>query len=307
MCLALKEILHQSCLVMASRVQIWLFVLIPIALLAGLYALGLTLPVPHLGRSYVIRIELPDAGRQVGLPVIEGPQDRSRPLVVIDAGHGGHDPGAAGVGFQEKSIALGLALALRDRLVREGGIRVALTRDDDSFLALQERVAIAQALGAGLFLSIHADSAGNALSGVRGASVYTLSEQASDQASAQLAARENAADVVNGVSLTGRSDVVNAILVDLSQRYTQEQSRAFAALIAREGRGKLDFREDPLRSAALVVLRSPDIPSALFEAGFISNEADAQRLASEEGRNNFAEVMERSIRIYFARDAAAAP
>lgn len=307
MCLALEEILHQSCLVMASRVQIWLLVLIPIALLAGLYALGLTLPVPHLGRSYVIRIELPDAGRQVGLPVIEGPQDRSRPLVVIDAGHGGHDPGAAGVGFQEKAIALGLALALRDRLLREGGIRVALTRDDDSFLALQERVEIAQALGASLFLSIHADSAGNALSGVRGASVFTLSEQASDQASAQLAARENAADVINGVSLSGRSDVVNAILVDLSQRYTQEQSRTFAGLIAREGNGKLNFRDDPLRSAALVVLRSPDIPSALFEAGFISNEADAQRLASEEGRINFAEVMERSIRIYFARDAAATP
>src|SRR5690606_10600914 len=98
-----------------------LFVLIPIAMLAGLFALGLTLPVPHLGRSYVIRIELPDAGRQIGLPVIEGPQDRSRPLVVIDAGHGGHDPGATGEGFQEKSIALGLALALRDRLLREGG------------------------------------------------------------------------------------------------------------------------------------------------------------------------------------------
>jgi len=292
---------------MASRVQIWLLVLIPVAMLAGLYVLGLNLPVPHLGRSYVIRIELPEAGRQVGLPVIQGPQDRSRPLVVIDAGHGGHDPGAAGEGFQEKSISLGLALALRDRLLREGGIRVALTRDDDSFLALQERVAIAQALGADLFLSIHADSAGNALSGVRGASVFTLSEQASDQASAQLAARENAADAINGVSLSGRSDVVNAILVDLSQRYTQEQSRAFAALIAREGRGKLDFRDDPLRSAAFAVLRSPDIPSALFEAGFISNEADAQRLASEEGRNIFAEVMERSIRIYFARETASPP
>lgn len=292
---------------MVPRVQIWLLVLIPVAMLAGLYVLGLNLPVPHLGRSYVIRIELPEAGRSVGLPVVEGPQDRSRPLVVIDAGHGGHDPGATGEGFQEKSIALSLALALRDRLLREGGIRVALTRNDDSFLVLQERVAIAQALRADLFLSIHADSAGNALSGIRGASIYTLSEEASDRASAQLAARENAADVVNGVSLSGRSDAVSAILFDLSQRYTQEQSRTFAALIAREGQGRLEFREEPLRSAALVVLRSPDIPSALFEAGFISNEADAERLASEQGRRNFAEVMERAIRVYFAREAAATP
>jgi N-acetylmuramoyl-L-alanine amidase len=289
---------------MSLRFQLWLLLLAPIAVMAGLYAFGLSVPVPHLGRSYVLRIELPEAGQQVGLPEILGPPDASRPLVVIDAGHGGHDPGATGAGFQEKNIALGLALALRDRLLKEGGIRVALTRDDDTFLVLQERAEIARRLGADLFLSIHADSAGEE-SGIRGASVYTLSERASDQAAELFAARENSADEVNGVSLAGQSDVVNAILVDLSQRHTQEESAEFAGLITREGAGQLNFHPDPRRSAALVVLRAPDVPSVLFEAGFVTNPQDARRLASREGRARFAEVIEHAIRIFFARNSGA--
>ncbi len=288
---------------MAQRLQIWLLIISPIAILAGLYVLGLKLPVPHLGRSYVVRIELPDAGRLVGLPPIEGPQDASRPLVVIDAGHGGYDPGATGEGFKEKRIALDLVLALRDRLLSEGGIRVALTRSDDSFLALQERSDIARRLGAELFLSVHADSAGDELAGVNGASVYTLSEKASDRAAAALANRENAADEVNGIALSGQSDTVNAILLDLSQRHAQEEAAEFAQLIVREGRDALEFRDEPLRSAALVVLRAPDVPSVLFEAGYISNKDEAERLASPEGREAFATSLERAIRVYFARNA----
>ena len=287
---------------MALRLQLWLLFLAPVLILGGLYALGLTLPVPHLGRAYVLKIELPDAGRQVGLPEIQGPQDATRPLVVIDAGHGGHDPGATGEGFQEKRIVLGLARALRDRLLEEGGIRVAMTRDDDSFLVLQERAEIARRLGADLFLSIHADSAGEE-TGVRGASVYVLSDTASDEAAARFAARENSADEVNGASLAGRSDTVSAILIDLSQRRTQEESAEFASLITREGDGLLGFHPNPRRSAALAVLRAPDVPSVLFEAGFVTNPEDARRLASPEGRTRFAEVMERAIRIYFARNA----
>ena len=114
------------------RVQIWLIFVAPLALLGGLYFLGLTIPVPHLGRDYVVRLLLPAAGDPVDLPAIEGP------------GHGGKDPGASVEGFQEKDIALGLALALRDRLVAEGGIRVALTRVDDRFLVLAERPEIAR-------------------------------------------------------------------------------------------------------------------------------------------------------------------
>lgn len=287
---------------MWHRLQIALVFLAPVVLIGGLYVFGLAVPVPVLGRDYVIHIALPDADRQIGLPPIEGPSDPSLPLVVIDAGHGGHDPGAIGVGFREKTLALGLAKALRDELLHEGGVRVALTRSDDKFLALEERVEIARKLGADLFLSIHADSAGDK-DQIAGASVYTLSRKASSEAAARVAASENSADSVNGVRLAGTSDVVSNILVDLAQRRTSQESASFAGLILREGKGTLEFHPDPRRSADFVVLRAPDVPSVLYESGFISNEADARRLASPEGQQRFATVMARAIRIYFARQA----
>ncbi|HYD23310.1 MAG TPA: N-acetylmuramoyl-L-alanine amidase [Croceibacterium sp.] len=286
------------------RLQIALVFVAPVLLLAGLYAIGHAAGVraPLLGRGYVIRLALPEAGETVGLPPVLGPSDPSRPLVVIDAGHGGHDPGASGAGFREKTLALALARALRDRLLRDGGVRVALTRDDDTFLVLEERAEIARQLGADLFLSIHADSAGDKAE-VAGASVYTLSATASSEAAARFAARENSADVVNGVPLANQDANVNAILVELSQRHAQEQSDEFASLIMREGEGALDFHPQARRSAALVVLKAPDVPSALFEAGFISNPEEAGRLASPQGQARFAEAMARAIRIYFARQA----
>ncbi len=290
---------------MPYRLRIALVFAAPVALLAAVYALGAVLGMraPVLGRGYVIRIELPEAGRPVGLPPVLGPTDPSRPLLVIDAGHGGHDPGASGQGgVPEKTLALALARALRDQLLADGGIRIALTRDDDRFLALEERAEIARQLGADLFLSIHADSAGEK-DEVSGASVYTLSERASSQAAARVAARENSADVVNGVPLAGRDQDVNAILVELSQRHTQEQSGEFARLILREGEALLTFHPQASRSAALAVLRAPDVPSVLFEAGFVSNPQEAGRLASPEGQRRFAEAMARAIRVYFARQA----
>lgn len=287
---------------MWHRLQIALIFIAPAVLIGGLYLFGLTVPVPVLGRDYVIRVALPDANRPIGLPPIAGPGDPSRPLVVIDAGHGGHDPGAVGDDFREKVLALGLARALRDELIRQGGVRVALTRGDDRFLALDERIAIARQLGADLFLSIHADSAGEK-DEVAGASVYTLSTRASSEAAARVAARENSADSVNGVQLAGRSDAVTNILVDLAQRRTSELSATFAGLIVREGEGVLKLHPDPLRSADFVVLRAPDMPSVLYESGFISNPADAARLTSPEGQQRFATVMARAIRIYFAREA----
>lgn len=289
---------------MWHRLQLALIFLTPVVLLGGLYLFGLTIPVPVLARDYVIRLTLPDANRPIGLPPIAGPSDPSRPLVVIDAGHGGHDPGAVGIDFREKALALGLARALRDELVREGGVRVALTRSDDRFLSLDERVDIARQLGADLFVSIHADSAGEK-DAITGASVYTLSGQASSEAAARVAARENGADRVNGVQLAGRSDVVTNILVDLAQRRTSEQSATFAGLIVREGEGTLKFHPDPRRSADFVVLRAPDVPSVLYESGFISNPADTARLTSPEGQQRFAAVMTRAIRIFFAREAGA--
>ena len=288
-----------------QRLQIALVFAAPLLLLAAVYVVGHALHVraPLLGRAYVIRIVLADPDATVALPPVLGPADRSRPLVVIDAGHGGHDPGASGTTLREKTLALALARALRDELLRGGGIRVALTRDDDKFLVLDERAEIARKLGADLFLSIHADSAGEK-AGVSGASVYTLSGKASDQAAARFAARENSADEINGVHLADQTDTVNAILVELAQRRTQAKSAEFAALILREGEATLAFHPQPLRSAALVVLKSPDVPSALFEAGFITNEEEAGRLASPEGQQNFAKVMARAIRVYFARQAS---
>jgi N-acetylmuramoyl-L-alanine amidase len=286
---------------MGHRLRILAVFLIPLALVAAAYLLVQSMAGPAASRGYVVRIELPEAGRQVGLPPIEGPGDPGRPLVVIDAGHGGHDPGAVGAGFNEKALTLGLALALRDELLRAGGIRVALTRADDSFLVLEERAEIARQLGADLFLSIHADSAGEQ-DEVTGASIYTLSDRASSEAAARFAARENSADVVNGVALSGRSDAVNSILVDLAQRRTSESSARLADLILRQGEGVLRFNPQARRSAALAVLRAPDVPSVLYEGGFVTNPDDAARLASPEGRSRFAEVVARAIRVYFARE-----
>lgn len=287
---------------MLPRGPLLLSVIGSFVLFAGIAALGLKLPLPALGRGYVIRVELPAAGERVDLPAIQGPQDATRPLIVIDAGHGGHDPGASGDQLKEKDLVLSLARALRDRLLAKGGIRVAMTRSDDHFLALQERSDIARRLQADLFLSIHADSTGGDTSAT-GASVYTLSEKASDTEAARIAARENSADRINGISLEGRSDAVNAILVDLSQRRMREDSMEFARLIAREGQGRLAFRRDPLRSAAFVVLKSPDVPSVLFEAGYITNLNDAQILGSPEGKARFADAVDRAIRVYFARQS----
>jgi N-acetylmuramoyl-L-alanine amidase len=289
---------------MSLRMQLWLVFLAPLAIMAALYAMGLTLAVPALGRGYVLRFELPASDEPIDLPRVYGPQDKSRPLLVIDAGHGGHDPGASGQGFREKDLVLQLANSLRDKLVADGGIRVALTREDDRYLVLGERFAIARSLGADLFLSIHADSAG-AEDQVAGASIYTLSNDASSQAAARFAARENAADAINGITLSGQSDTVNTILVELSQRRTQGESAEFASLIAREGAGVLGFHPQALRSAGLAVLRAPDVPSVLYEAGFISNHEEASRLASPQGRDSFAAVLARAVRIYFARQSNA--
>ena len=286
------------------RVQIALLFLAPVIFVAGLYVFGRVLPVPFLGRDYVIRVELPEPGTTLGLPEIQGPDDPSRPLVVIDAGHGGHDPGASGAQLQEKTVVLGLARALRDRLLADGGVRVALTRDDDRYLVLAERVQVARALGADLFLSIHADSAGEQ-EGITGASIYTLSDEASSEAAARFAERENAADRINGTVLGGDNANVDAILVELAQRRTSIASDTFADLIVREGGDDLVFHPQARRAAGLAVLRAPDVPSVLFEAGFISNRTEAQRLASEDGQRGFASAMARAIRVQLARSNAA--
>ena len=279
-------------------------VLAPVAVFAAMVAVDRLIQTPGRGMDYVVRLQLPPSGSEIGLPQIAGPLDASRPLVVIDAGHGGHDPGAGSGALKEKTVTLGLAEALRDQLLQQGGIRVALTRDDDRFLLLPERAGIARRLKADLFISIHADSAPDGEA--TGATVYTLSDRGSSEAAARLAANENRADTVNGVPLDKQSDAVNAILVDLSQRETEARSGEFARLVLREGAGRMNFREQGIQSAAFVVLKSADLPSVLFEAGYISNPTDAAQLVSPEGRKTFAQVTAQAIRVFFARQAGAA-
>ncbi|MCU0948994.1 MAG: N-acetylmuramoyl-L-alanine amidase [Porphyrobacter sp.] len=295
---------------MSYRTLLLIVLAVPTLLLGGAALLGQTIPVPHWGRGYVLHFAFDEAAAPIDLPSIAGPDDPTRPLVVIDAGHGGRDPGAVGTDAQgrrveEKAITLALALALRDELLRGGGIRVALTRDDDRILPLAHRPEIARQLNADLFLSIHADSAGER-DDVSGASIYTLSSEASSEAAARFAARENDADRLNGIAIDGASEEVSAILVELSQQRTQEQALAFAGLILREGEQRLAFIPQPRRSAALAVLRAPDVPSALFESGFVTNRADRARLTTAEGRAQYAAVLARAIRVYFVRNGGTA-
>lgn len=284
---------------MGRALQLLMVVLAPVAVFAAMIGADRAFGALSGGHDYVQRIELPPDDAGIGLPPVAGPLDASRPLVVIDAGHGGHDPGAGTPALYEKEVTLRLAQALRDKLLADGGIRVAMTRNDDRFLMLPERYEIARKLKADLFISIHADSAEN--SSATGATVYTLSDKGSSEVASRMAERENSSDTINGISLDGKSNALEAILVDLSQRETQVKSDEFARLIVREGQGRLAFRPVPTGSAAFIVLKSPDVPSVLFESGYISNANDAARLASDTGRQTFADVTARAMRVYFAR------
>ena len=254
-------------------------------------------------RKYEVSVPIPPSSRTLALPRVYG-DDSSRPLVVIDAGHGGVDPGAVSPidGRREKDVTLKIARAIRDELLRSGRVRVALTRDDDRFLVLQERYGIARKLHADLFISIHCDSVGTG--NASGASVYTLSEVASDKESARLAARENKADIISGVNLASTSADISSILIDLTQRETMNSSANFARLLGREAQPLIPLKPSFHRMASLVVLKAPDMPSILFETGYISNPSDAAFIDSPEGRQRIAESVRRAVDIHFARRLA---
>lgn len=278
----------------------------PLAVFAAMVAADRTFGGRGRGYGYVVQVKLPGDDARQGLPPVGGPQDASRPLVVIDPGHGGKDPGAGNGALKEKDLVLRLALALRDELLRQGGIRVAMTREDDRYLLLPVRPDIARRLQADLFISIHADST-EVGTGARGATVYVLSDRGSNEAAERIAARENAADEVNGIRMADTSNSVGAILVDLSQREMQAKAESFGRLILREGQGRLPFRDEGVQSAAFAVLKAPDVPSILFESGYINNEEDAARLASPAGQLAFAQSLASAVRVHFAREAAPAP
>jgi len=221
------------------------------------------------------------------------------PLVILDPGHGGKDPGAIGVsGTYEKHIALAAAQELQRQLVAAGRMRVELTRTRDVFIPLPERVAIAQRKGAALFVSMHADALVD--HSVRGASVYTLGDHASDAQTAALASRENAADRFADASLRNTSPEVARILASL----VREETRAGSARMAQEVVGNLaqDTRllQNPQRQAGFMVLKAADIPSVLVEMGFMSNRDDEAQLRQAGHRAKVAGAMKRAIDAYFA-------
>lgn len=289
---------------MSRILQLILVFVAPLAVLAAAFALSGAWPTRAGAYDYVIRFDLPGVNAPIDLPRVDGPPDASRPLVVIDAGHGGFDPGAGGDALKEKTVALQIALALRDKLLAGGGLRVALTRDTDRFIALADRPDIARRLNADLFVSIHADSA--EADSARGASVYVLSEKGSSQAAERFAERENGADRVNGIKLSKTSAEVGAILLDLSQRGAQARSTQVATLLLRElGDAGVGMHRDRPETAALAVLKAPDMPSILFETGYINNPEDAKTLGSRQGQDVLAEAGAKAIRAYFARNAGA--
>lgn len=252
--------------------------------------------------TYSVTSDIAPARKGVFRPRIYGP--KGRPLIVIDAGHGGHDPGAISPhnGKREKDITLQVASRVRDEIIAAGRFRVALTREDDRFLVLRERSTIAKNLGASLFISIHADSAGGATAS--GATIYTLSETASDAEAAKLAARENKADVLNGINLGGENTEIASILVDLAQRETMNSSSHFANLLRRESGGDLKLRSDYHRMAGFAVLKQPDMPSILLEIGYLTNADDVDRIASEAGQRRIASGLRKAIDIHFAQRVA---
>jgi N-acetylmuramoyl-L-alanine amidase len=229
------------------------------------------------------------------------PRSGNKPRVVIDAGHGGKDVGAISVnGGYEKDVTLAIARATARRLGRNGKVLVTLTRNDDRFIPLGGRVAIARKARADLFISIHADSAPNAKA--RGASVYTLSAVASDAVAARLAARENKADIIGGVNLGLEAPEVGDIMIDLSRRATGNVSVAFAEILQDELASRIKFRGEFHHFAGFLVLKAPDVPSVLLETGYVSNAEDSALLFADKGRNRIAEGIAAAIERHLLGD-----
>ena len=229
----------------------------------------------------------------------------SRPLVVLDPGHGGIDTGTKGPGGeQEKDIVLAFAKSLRERIEALGKYRVLMTRSDDTFIPLADRVRIARDAGASLFISIHADWLSHKEGDAQGATIYTLSETASDPAAARLAEEENRADVIAGVDLKDEPDDVAGILIDLAQRETKTFSVQFAHKLDSAMKSATRMHKEPIKSAGFRVLRAPDIPSVLVELGYVSNKEDLQSLLSDTWRDRTTASMAAAIDGYFSSHLA---
>ncbi len=256
-------------------------------------SVSLLLPTSLLAASQPLWVRPLATGK--GMAPASPPRKPKAPrLLMIDPGHGGHDPGAIGrSGTQEKNVALDIARRMADAITKERGIEAQLTRDKDEFLPLAERVQIGREARADLFLSIHADSAPNP--GARGLSAYTLSEKASDQFASMLADKENKVDALAGVNLpTADKDVAN-ILFDLTARRTRNTAqRVKVGFIKSIGRN-WQLLEEPMRSANFAVLRIPDVPAMLIETGFLSNKQDEAILRQPMHRQKIATLMAKEL------------
>lgn len=224
-----------------------------------------------------------------------------KPLIVIDAGHGGQDPGAVSPNnLYEKRVTLAAAKILKEQLEATGRYKVFLTRENDRFIKLQQRVNIARRKNADMFISLHADSIGD--KNVRGASIYTLSNKSSDAQTAKLAKRENRADLIAGVDLTHEDKEVSDILIDLAMRDTMNQSKFFANTVAETlPKHGIKILRRPHRYAGFAVLKAPDTPSVLIEMGFMSNNQDVALLSSSNYRRKMASALVDSIDRYFEK------
>ncbi|MCA4920478.1 MAG: N-acetylmuramoyl-L-alanine amidase, partial [Roseomonas sp.] len=226
------------------------------------------------------------------------------PLVVIDPGHGGYDPGAIGRrGTEEKRLTLAAAQALRRNLQEGGKCRVAMTRERDEFISLADRVAFARTREAALLISLHADSA----PGAKGASVYTLAETASDPLSEALAQRENNADLAGGLTLPSVPPEVQAILLSLMRQETLGDSARFARVAVRELTRAVDVLPKPRREAGFIVLKAPEVPSVLVEMGFLSDPGDEAALRKPEHRALIAASLARAVETWLPSAPRAAP
>ncbi|MFM8747499.1 MAG: N-acetylmuramoyl-L-alanine amidase [Aestuariivirga sp.] len=237
-------------------------------------------------------------------PPAAAPRRDGRKLVVIDPGHGGIDPGAIGVRkTREKDVVLGFGLKLRDLLQARGNVDVMMTRSDDRFLSLKERVRIARDNEADLFIAIHADTVRGPAA--RGATIYTLSEKASDAEAEALAHKENRADIIAGIDLETESEEVTDILIELAQRESKAHSLVFARKAVAEMKTVTRFTGKPMRSAGFVVLKAPDVPSVLLELGYLSSRQDEEQLTSPAWQEKTATALARAIETYFAQQLAA--
>ncbi|MBS0235202.1 MAG: N-acetylmuramoyl-L-alanine amidase [Proteobacteria bacterium] len=253
----------------------------------------------------------PDADNEPPGNAEEEHKTHARPVVVIDPGHGGIDPGAIGANsVNEKTIVLAIALQLRDVLQKTGLYDVKMTRSQDVFVSLDNRLKFSRKNGADLFISLHADSIEEKVaSNVRGATIYTLSSKASDRQAQIMAEKENASDLLAGIENIdeGSDDQVKSILIDLMKRETSNFSADFSQVLVKRLGKSIAMSRVPRRSAAFKVLKQTDAPSVLVELGYISNRADEEQMLTSEWQSKVASAIAGAVQIYFNKRTAARP